>query len=624
MTSSHSESQSQPSASPGLWHLAGTTLVLVLLSYGAGWLNASSWGSGSVGILWPTTGFLLGVILCLPRSQWPKYIAAGFVVDLMVNSFAPVSERTFAFAIYLAGCNVVEVTVAAWLLHGAISAKPDLTRPRQMVRLLAYGVILAPAIASLLATACLEGPISKSFASWFTGDALGIAIMTPLYLSLRRRSPLSGRSWFEVAGLFALLCGLSVLIFWQTSVPILFVIFPALLLLEVRLGLAGSTVGLLAVSIIGGFFTAQGHGPIGLMRSATLSQRTLMLQFFIAVCMMVLYLVEVVIAERNRFELNLIASEGRFRLLAEGSYDIIVLNSLDGERQYVSPAVRKLLGWAPEEFLPLGFDEFIHPSDLAGVEQLYKDCRSGRPINTRIYRCKKKDGTYLWMEANLTLHRDPETGAPAGFINVVRDISSRKAAEDELSKALDAAENLASMDALTGVANRRSFDEFIEAEWRRGIRTRSHLSLLLVDVDHFKLYNDRYGHVSGDNCLKEIAETIGTIAHRSTDLLARYGGEEFVVVLPDTDSVGAQQIAEHIRSAVEVRQVVHEGTPHRVVTISIGCATQVPQREMPCTRLIESADDALYLAKSAGRNCVKIASLDPSGVLIAPPHNPLV
>ena len=617
MTTSHSEPQSQPSTSPALWHLAGVALILALLSYGAGWLNAESWGTTSVSTLWPSTGFLLGVLLCLPRAQWAKYIATGFAIDLAVNLSPPLHE-TFTVAVYLALCNVLEVSLAAFLLDGTISARPGFTRPRQLIHLFAYGVILAPGVASLFASVCLTGsfgwPLFHSFQGWFTGDALGIAIMTPLYLSFRSRSRASRRSWLEAVTLSALLCCLSLLVFWQTSLPLLFVIFPCLLLLEVRLGLVGSAVGLLAVSVIGGYFTARGHGPIGLTHLTTLSSRILVLQFFIGVCMIVLYIVEVVIAERNRFEVKLIASEGRFRLLAEESSDIIVLRNLHGECQYVSPAVKKLLGWDPEEFLPLGYDQIVHPGDLAEVEQLFEECRAGKAFNTLIYRSKRKDGSYLWMEANLVLYRDPETQAPASFINVVRDISNRKAAEDRLSKALNAAENLASIDALTGVANRRTFDEFLEAEWLRGIRSRSDFSVLLADVDHFKLYNDKYGHVTGDNCLKEIAETIGTVVHRSTDLLARYGGEEFVVVLPDTDGEGAQMIADQIRRAVELRQIVHEGAPQGVVTLSIGCATDIPQLELPCTRLIERADDALYLAKSAGRNCVRVASPDLSEV----------
>ncbi len=616
MTTSRSELQSQPSTAPTLWHLAKIALVLALLSYGAGWLNSESWGSKSVSTLWPSTGLLLGVLLCLPRAQWAKYIVAGFVIDLTVNLSPPLHEP-FAIALYLAMCNVIEVLLAAYLLHGRISARTGFT-PRQLIYLFAYGVIVAPAVASLFASVSLTGsfgwPTFPSFQSWFTGDALGIAIMTPLYLAIRRRSWPANRSRLEAVNLVALLCCLSLIVFWQTSLPLLFVIFPCLLLLEVRLGLAGSAVGLLAVSVIGGYFTARGHGPIELTHLSTLSLRILLLQFFIGVSMLVLYIMEVVLGERNRFELNLMASEGRFRLLAEESSDIIVLMNLLGECQYVSPAVKKLLGWEPEEFLPLGYDQIVHPGELAEVEQLIEECRAGKPFNTLVYRSKRKDGAYLWTEANLVMYRDPETHAPASFIHVVRDISSRKAAEDRLSKALNAAENLASIDSLTGVANRRTFDLFLEAEWLRGVRSHSEVSLLLGDVDHFKLYNDRYGHLTGDNCLKEIVEAIRAVVHRSTDLVARYGGEEFVVVLPDTDCVGAQSIADQIRQAVELRQIPHTGAPHSVVTLSIGCATQMPQLELPCTRLVERADDALYQAKSAGRNCVRVADPDPAGV----------
>jgi diguanylate cyclase (GGDEF)-like protein/PAS domain S-box-containing protein len=330
------------------------------------------------------------------------------------------------------------------------------------------------------------------------------------------------------------------------------------------------------------------------------------MQFFALVCMIVVYIMEVVLAERHRLESNLSASELRFRLLAEGSHDIILLQDLDRRRQYVSPTVKTLLGWDCDEYLHLKREQIIHPDDLAAVSALYDHCLAGRAFNTLDYRCKKADGGYLWVEGNLVLHRNPGTGTAAGFINVLRDISSRKAAEDELNKALNVAESLANIDALTGVANRRSFDEFLEDEWHRAIRTRTPTSLLMIDVDHFKQYNDKYGHVSGDHCLRSIAETIASSIHRSTDLLARYGGEEFAVVLPNTDINGAQSIAEQIQAALAQRRIPHEGRPSGFVTVSIGCATQTPELRSLPIQLIEIADEALYRAKSAGRDCIEM------------------
>jgi diguanylate cyclase (GGDEF)-like protein/PAS domain S-box-containing protein len=607
MTRASSESPVETGRPPSLKHLAVTALMLACASCGAVLLNSISWGSGSISILWPSTGLLIGILLCLPRKNWPIYLAVGFGVDLLVNLCTP-GTRPLGGMLYLAVGNVIEVAMAAWLLKPTVSPRNYLTRPQQLISFLAYGVVLAPACASLFASLYLAEPFGKptsqAFQLWFTADALGVSIVTPLYLGFQRQSPFSRRKWYEVASLFVCLCTISTLVFWQTSLPILFVILPILLLVEVRLGLAGSALGLLAISIIGGYSTALGRGPISLTHFTSLSMRTLTMQFFAFVCMIVVYIMEVVLAERHRLEFNLSASELRFRLLAEGSHDIIMLQDLDRKRQYVSPALNKLLGWDCQEYLQLERDQLIHPDDIAAVSVLYEQCRTGKAFNTLDYRCKKEDGGYLWVEANLVLHRDPGTGAPAGFINVLRDISSRKVAEDELNKALNVAESLANMDALTGVANRRSFDEFLEGEWLRAVRARTPTSLLMIDVDHFKRYNDRYGHVSGDHCLRLIAETIASSIHRSTDLLARYGGEEFAVVLPNTDANGAQSIAEQIRTALEQRQIPHEDNSPGVVTVSIGCATQTPGLRSLPTQLIEISDEALYRAKSAGRDCI--------------------
>ena len=209
------------------------------------------------------------------------------------------------------------------------------------------------------------------------------------------------------------------------------------------------------------------------------------------------------------------------------------------------------------------------------------------------------------MEASLRLYREPSTGEATGFVVVMRDISHRKAAEQELQMAFRMVEALASVDGLTGVANRRRFDEVLDMEWRRAHRDRTPCSLLLMDVDHFKNYNDIYGHISGDQCLRQAAETTAKVLHRPADLLARYGGEEFAVILPNTSRDGAIEVAEQIRIAVENLQIPNQGNPHGVITLSIGCATQVPQVGCDASGLLQAADNALYQAKSRGRNRVE-------------------
>jgi diguanylate cyclase (GGDEF)-like protein len=170
-------------------------------------------------------------------------------------------------------------------------------------------------------------------------------------------------------------------------------------------------------------------------------------------------------------------------------------------------------------------------------------------------------------------------------------------------------QRLSTTDSLTGLANRRLFDERFQDEWRRGIRTRRPLSLLFLDVDSFKSYNDLHGHQVGDWCLRVIADTLRRSLQRATDFVARYGGEEFAVLLSDTDESIARGAAEIVRSAVANLAIPHASSWHGVVTVSVGCTTAVPDPLFSPELLMQRADEALYQAKHAGRN--RVVALDP-------------
>jgi diguanylate cyclase (GGDEF)-like protein len=219
-------------------------------------------------------------------------------------------------------------------------------------------------------------------------------------------------------------------------------------------------------------------------------------------------------------------------------------------------------------------------------------------------RVRKPSGEYIWVEASLRLVRDQQTGLPTGILNIVRDVSERKRAEQKLQEAYNAVEALAITDALTGLANRRRFDQYLAIEWRRSMRDRQPLSLLMLDVDKFKTYNDTYGHQRGDSCLKQIAEACMDVVSRPGDLVARFGGEEFVVILPNTENQGAILVAEEICEALRNRRLPHSGNLAGIVTISAGCATLIPKFGRHAPDLIEMADKALYRAKFKGRNQV--------------------
>ncbi|MBL8312133.1 MAG: PleD family two-component system response regulator [Rubrivivax sp.] len=168
------------------------------------------------------------------------------------------------------------------------------------------------------------------------------------------------------------------------------------------------------------------------------------------------------------------------------------------------------------------------------------------------------------------------------------------------------------VDGLTGVFNRRHFDEHLSNEWSRAVRSRSHLALVMLDVDHFKRYNDHYGHQAGDDCLRRVAAALRVGVKRSADLVARYGGEEFVCLLPDTDLAGAVQVAETLRELVLAERIAHaESGVAPVVTVSLGACSVVPTVHGSAASLLGAADAQLYAAKSGGRNRVCWAPIVP-------------
>jgi diguanylate cyclase (GGDEF)-like protein len=174
----------------------------------------------------------------------------------------------------------------------------------------------------------------------------------------------------------------------------------------------------------------------------------------------------------------------------------------------------------------------------------------------------------------------------------------------KLERANHLLRSLSFLDALTGIANRRYFDTMLDREWSRAVRAGSTISVVIADIDHFKLLNDGYGHPRGDECLKRVATAIVEASHRPADCVARYGGEEFAMILPETDAAGAGHTAERVRSSVESLGLEHQSSPFGIVTVSLGAATCVPADGRTAPDLIAAADQALYRAKTGGRNRV--------------------
>jgi two-component system chemotaxis family response regulator WspR len=193
-----------------------------------------------------------------------------------------------------------------------------------------------------------------------------------------------------------------------------------------------------------------------------------------------------------------------------------------------------------------------------------------------------------------------------------RDAAFRALQESQrqLAEANKALEKLSALDGLTGIANRRRFDQDLKATWYRAIRHSTSLSLIMIDIDFFKLFNDHYGHQGGDECLKQVARTLEKSVTRQTDLVARYGGEEFAVILPETGLRGALELAETMRENIEKLHLEHKASKIcDIVSISVGVATAIPEQKSQPETLIAAADQGLYLAKEAGRNQVKFSKI---------------
>lgn len=302
-------------------------------------------------------------------------------------------------------------------------------------------------------------------------------------------------------------------------------------------------------------------------------------------------------------------SQDNFRAIVERSSDVIC-HLLNGTFTYISPSAGTIFGWSPSDIIGTDGWHLIYEPDLPVLQQVLARRRAGASTDEFPHQLRVicGDGTLKWSETAANYERDPD-GKETHTVIVIRDISERKRLEAELA-------SLAHKDGLTGLANRRAFDEAIECAWRETLQRGGGMALLLLDIDYFKQFNDAFGHQVGDDCLRSVAAVLSRHARSSGSLACRYGGEEFAVIMGDADAASAISMAESIRSSVEALNLPHAtdvGSGH--VTISIGVATAIARVggtiRMP-EGLLLSADHALYKAKGRGRNRVE------QSVLIAP------
>lgn len=692
-------------------------------------------------LLWVSNGLPLAYLLLSPRWRWRPYLVVSYAAIIL--SSALIHEQ-WRVNLTFNTLGILKVWAIAHFMRGKSTQLPRFTERRYFRRFVAIGIFAVPGSMALVGAgvffSALHFPGWSVSLRWLISDILGLAVVTPAATALlqwRFRGSIKLR---DNSSYVALLIIVTFIACTQNSVPILPLILPLLLLILLRMGLGTAMLGTIFVTAVATSTTVRGMGPFVILSSGMLDDASFRLQVFLAAIVLMLYSASVVVETLLQTQVRLQRTAAIHALVTENSRDIIVVADLKGKRSYLSGSASMWGGWSREELVNMTGLELVHPDDLPRAVALVGKMQAGFDGDILECRVRKKDGDYVWVEASLRTIRDPDTCAPCGILNIVRDISERKGAEqarefhlsllkaiqdasldgivvvnnhrrvvsynkqflevwhvalptislgqseeqityddgalltqtmgmakdpkgfierveelyghpeiddlcqlelqdgrtlerystslkgeggkflgrawflrditerqraeEELQRAYHALEELATVDALTGIANRRRFDECLNAEWRRGLREQKPLSIVMMDVDLFKLFNDTYGHLRGDSCLRQVADSAMDVVTRPGDLVARFGGEEFAVILPNTKQEGALRIANEIVTALRHRNLEHRGSPHNFVTISAGCATMVPQFGARPTDLIETADNALYRAKRRGRNLV--------------------
>ncbi len=579
--------------------------VLIVLSFE--FVSRFATIRAGVNLVWLANAILVAYLLMAPRWKWPGYLVTGFAA-LVAGSC--LIHQPWRLSILFNPLDVLEAACSAWLLRSRSSQLPRFTDPDYLLRFLGIAVLGIPMLIACVYSTIVyfwfgAAPVT-AFLRWVAADALGVAVATPLLAAIYRAN-LRDMHLERIDILLLLLCAvMGYVTFTGPHILLLFVIYPLLTLVVLRMGQGWAGIALCIISAEASWATLQNRGPFTLQPSApgSIPHPSVQLQVFMIAGVFIIYAVSSVIDELRLTDRKLKETVFLHNLITQNVRDVIILAGFDGRRSYVSPSAAQWGGWQREELLGHRSMDMVHPDDVPAAHAVVKSVHDGGSGSLLQCRVRRRNGEYVWVEADIRPVHDPATGGLIGVLNIVRDISERKASEKQLRDAYRTLESLAITDSLTRLANRRHFDRRIQQEWRRSFREQTPLSLLLLDVDFFKGYNDTYGHLRGDSCLQQIAEVAMGVVTRASDLVARFGGEEFAIILPGTPVEGALQVAHQLRLALVNRKIEHIANPPGYVTVSIGCATMIPAPGQHPAALLQLVDECLYSAKRSGRNRV--------------------
>lgn len=274
---------------------------------------------------------------------------------------------------------------------------------------------------------------------------------------------------------------------------------------------------------------------------------------------------------------------------------------------YIGPQIETLLGWEQGSWRDVGdWVARMHPDDRERVVGFCVSQSRAGVDHEADYRALTRDGGYVWIRDVVHVVRDA-AGDVESLVGFMFDISERKRDEEELLRLHGELEQLSLTDELTGIANRRRFDQCLESEWHAARSSGLPLSLILLDLDHFKQYNDAHGHIAGDECLRRIAAVLGGSARHPRDVVARFGGEEFILLLPETDAAEARALADECVARIAALRIAHGGQgAGDTVTASLGVGTAQMDTGATALDFLKAVDERLYAAKRGGRDRIEM------------------
>ena len=280
--------------------------------------------------------------------------------------------------------------------------------------------------------------------------------------------------------------------------------------------------------------------------------------------------------------------------------------SIDWETKkfsYIGPQIEKVLGWKQDSWRTVeDWAMRMHENDRAWVVDFCVAQSISGVDHEADYRALTINGEYIWIRDVVHVVRKPD-GEVDSLVGFMFDISERKKQEQELETLKKQLEEYSYQDGLTGIANRRFFEDSYQREWLNAQREQQPLTIMLLDIDYFKQYNDHNGHLLGDACLKQIAQILKKSVSRPRDLVARFGGEEFVLILPDTSQASAIEVVERILQSIRTADICHSSSPlDQRLSVSLGVKTIIPTQKNDKMTFLNEVDQNLYLAKEQGRN----------------------